>query len=75
MIKFRDKLQIESFFRELSLLLKSKDSPDGDYSSLYAKYPKVRIGIRRAMVWIEKNEEKYGKVECLIRQRNGNLNE
>ena len=43
--------QIDDFLAELKQLVKDGKAT-GDLSGLYAKYPKVKIGIRRAMFFV-----------------------
>jgi hypothetical protein len=44
--------QIEGFLEEL----RASGRTTGDFSDLYAKYPKVRIGIRRALLYLEQKK-------------------
>lgn len=51
MIDVQTRIQIECFLNELGEV---PHLAHGDYSPLYAKYPKVRICIRRAFMIIQK---------------------
>lgn len=53
MIDEETNLQIDAFLNELkSIVLAEKMT--GDFTELYSRYPKVRIGIRRAMFFVDK---------------------
>lgn len=52
MIDAGTRFQIDQFLNELQEWLKTHE-PEGDYRWLYAKYPKVRICIRRAMLAVK----------------------
>jgi hypothetical protein len=54
MIDEETQKQIDAFLGELRELTQGPNAPS-DYSHLYAKYPLVRIGIRRALYHISKS--------------------
>jgi hypothetical protein len=58
MLDAETKLQMQQFIDELREWLK-ENGPEGDYRWLYAKYPKVRIGIRRAILVASKGPFKF----------------
>lgn len=47
--------QIANFITDLYFIVEDQDigSVQGDFKPLYDKYPKVRIGIRRALFYVD----------------------
>ena len=52
------KAELELFLDELSKMVKQLQYPDDpiDASKLYKKYPLVRVGLRRALLFIKDND-------------------
>lgn len=69
--------QIDDFLAELKQLVKDGKAT-GDLSGLYAKYPKVKIGIRRAMFFVDKKireeqRQAFFHAECKFNRVHDNL--
>jgi hypothetical protein len=49
--------KIDLFLADLNELMENGKT-EGDFSELYAHHPDVRIGIRRAMLYLQKQKQK-----------------